>query len=97
MRLRMRLQPDGYWLEHELVRQEWTYQDLARHAGISRMTLYFLRHPGEYGAARKRRSGRVNLPTARAIAVALVGPEGDIDAFLARYFEVERTGSACSA
>ncbi len=89
MRLRIRPQPDGYWLEHELVRREWTYQTLAFHAGISRMTIYFLRHPGEYGAARKRRSGRVNLPTARAIATALVGPQGDVDIFLARYFDVD--------
>ncbi len=51
MRLRVRLQPDGTWLERELLRRAWTYQDLARHAGINRMTLYFVLHPGEYGSA----------------------------------------------
>lgn len=42
MRLRARLQPDGTWLERELLRRAWTYQDLARHTGLNRMTLYFV-------------------------------------------------------
>lgn len=42
MRLRARLQPDGTWLERELLRRAWTYQDLARHAGLNHMTLYFV-------------------------------------------------------
>jgi hypothetical protein len=46
MRLRIRLQPDGTWLKRELLRRAWTYRDLAHHAGLNRMTLYFLLHPG---------------------------------------------------
>ena len=42
MRFRIRRQPDGTWLERELLRRAWTYQGFAHHAGISRMTLYFL-------------------------------------------------------
>lgn len=90
MRFRVRLQPDGTWLERELLRRAWTYQDLATHAGISPMTLYFLLNPGEYGRDRKRRSGTLMPRTARAIAEALVGPSGDSAAMLERYFEVAR-------
>jgi len=90
MRLRIRLQPDGTWLERELLRRAWTYQDLALHAGINRMTLYFLLHPGEYGSRRKVRRGTLMPRTARAIAEALVGKAGDIEGILERYFEVDR-------
>lgn len=89
MRLGIRRQPDGTWLERELLRHAWTYQDLARHAGISRMTLYFLLNPGEYGRERKRRRGTVLPRTARAIAEAIAGPSGDIANTLERYFQVE--------
>jgi hypothetical protein len=88
MRLRARLQPDGTWLERELLRRAWTYQDLARNAGLNRMTLYFVLHPGEYGSRRKVRRGTLLPRTARAIAEALVGAEGDIERILETYFEV---------
>ena len=88
MRFRIRRQPDGTWLERELLRRAWTYQDLARHAGISRMTLYFLLHPGEHGSKRKLRRGTLMPRTARLIVEALVGKEGDIEEALERYFEV---------
>jgi len=90
MRLRARLQPDGTWLERELLRRAWTYQDLARHAGLNRMTLYFVLHPGEYGSRKKVRRGTLLPRTARAIAEALVGKDGDIESTLERYFEVDR-------
>lgn len=89
MRLRIRRQPDGTWLERELLRRAWTYQDLALHAGISRMTLYFLLNPGVYGTRRKLRRGTLMPRTARAIAEALVGPSGDVAVILERYFEVD--------
>ena len=88
MRLRARRQPDGTWLERELLRRAWTYQDLAQHAGINRMTLYFLLTPGEYGSRRKIRRGTMLPRTARAIAEALVGSEGDVAGTLERFFEV---------
>jgi hypothetical protein len=88
MRLRARRQCDGTWLESELLRRAWTYQDLATHAGINRMTIYFLLHPGEYGRERKRRNGTMLPRTARAIAEALVKPEDTIEDILERYFEV---------
>lgn len=90
MRLRARLQADGTWLEQELLRRAWTYQDLARHAGLNRMTLYFVLHPGEYGSRKKVRRGTLLPRTARAIAEALVGKDGDVEATLERYFEVAR-------
>ncbi|NTU81194.1 MAG: hypothetical protein HGA45_17735 [Chloroflexales bacterium] len=90
MRLRARRQPDGTWLERELLRRAWTYQDLARHAGISRMTIYFLLHPGEYGRARKIRGGTVIPRTARAIVGALAAGDEEIAGLLERYFEVDR-------
>jgi len=90
MRLRARLQPDGTWLERELLRRAWTYQDLARHAGLNRMTLYFVLHPGAYGRRKKVRRGTLLPRTARAIAEALVGKDGDIAGTLERYFEVDR-------
>ena len=90
MRLRARRQPDGTWLERELLRRAWTYQDLAQHAGINRMTLYFLLNPGEYGSRRKIRRGTMLPRTARAIAEALVGSEGDVAGTLERFFEVAR-------
>lgn len=90
MRFRIRRQPDGTWLERELLRRAWTYQDLAHHAGISRMTLYFLLHPGEHGSERKLRRGTLMPRTARAIVEALAGPEGDVATILERYFEVDR-------
>lgn len=89
MRLRARRQPDGTWLERELLRRAWTYQDLAKHAGISRMTIYFLLHPGEYGRAKKPRRGTVMPRTARAIIGALAAREADIPGLLERYFEVD--------
>lgn len=89
MRFRVRLQSDGTWLERELLRRAWTYQDLAKHAGINRMTIYFLLHPGEYGTRRKVRRGTLLPRTARAIAEALVGKEGDVEDTLERYFEVD--------
>lgn len=89
MRLRIRRQPDGTWLERELLRRAWTYQDLAQQAGISRMTLYFLLNPGVYGTRRKLRRGTLMPRTARAIAEALVGPTGDVAGILERYFEVD--------
>lgn len=89
MRLRARLQPDGTWLERELFRRAWTYQDLARHAGLNRMTLYFVLHPGEYGSRKKVRRGTLLPRTARAIAEALVGKDGDIESVLERYFEID--------
>ncbi len=88
MRFRIRRQPDGSWLERELLRHAWTYQDLATHAGISRMTLYFLLNPGVYGTRRKLRRGTLMPRTARAIVEALVEPHGDNAAMLERYFEV---------
>lgn len=90
MRLRARLQPDGTWLERELLRRAWTYQDLARHAGLNRMTLYFVLHPGVYGSRKKVRRGSLLPRTARAIVEALVGKDGDIEGMLERYFEVDR-------
>lgn len=90
MRLKARIQDDGTWLEEELLRRAWTYNDLAAHAGISRMTLYFLRRPGEYGRNRQRRQGTVMPKTARAIVQALVGADGNIEVAMARYFEVLR-------
>lgn len=89
MRLRARRQPDGTWLERELLRRAWTYQDLARHAGLNRMTLYFILHPGEYGSRRKVRRGTLLPRTARAIAETLAGKDGDIESFLERYFEID--------
>lgn len=89
MRFRIRRQPDGTWLERELLRRAWTYQDLARNSGISRMTLYFLLNPGEYGRDRKARRGTIMPRTARAIAEALAGPGGDVATMLERYFEVD--------
>lgn len=89
MRLRARRQPDGSWLERELLRRAWTYQDLAKHAGINRMTIYFLLNPGEYGSAKKLRRGTVMPRTAGAIAEALVRPGESAEAFLERYFEPE--------
>jgi hypothetical protein len=53
------------------------------------MTLYFLLHPGEYGSERKLRRGTLMPRTARAIAAALVGPNGDVAGTLERYFEVD--------
>lgn len=95
MRLRARLQPDGTWLERELLRRAWTYQDLARHAGLNRMTLYFVLHPGEYGSRKKVRRGTLLPRTARAIAEALVGKDGDVEAILERYFDIDhRTAGA---
>lgn len=88
MRLRPRRQPDGTWLEHELLRRAWTYHDLAQHAGISRMTIYFLLHPGRYGRAKKVRGGTVMPRTARAIVGALARGEKEIATLLERYFEV---------
>ncbi len=93
MRLRARLQPDGTWLERELLRRAWTYQDLARHAGINRMTIFFLLHPGEYGSRRKVRRGTMLPRTARAIAEALVGKDGDVAGILEQYFEVDAPNS----
>lgn len=93
MRLRIRRQPDGTWLERELLRRAWTYQDLAQHAGISRMTLYFLLNPGVYGTRRKLRRGTLMPRTARAIAEALAGPHGDVAGILERYFEVDSSSS----
>ncbi len=90
MRFRVRLQPDGTWLERELLRRAWTYQDLAQHAGINRMTIYFLLHPGTYGSRRKIRHGTIMPRTARAIAEALVGTDGAVADMLERYFEVDR-------
>jgi hypothetical protein len=75
-------------LERELLRRAWTYQNLATHAGINRMTIYFLLNPGHYGRNRKRRSGTVLPRTAYAIAQALVGPEDTIEDVIERYFEV---------
>lgn len=97
MRLRIRRQPDGTWLERELLRRAWTYQDLAQHAGISRMTIYFLLNPGVYGSRRKVRGGTVMPRTARAIAEALTGPQGDMAAILERYFEVDRDADSLPA
>ncbi|MEI7768653.1 MAG: hypothetical protein WCI67_01630 [Chloroflexales bacterium] len=91
MRIRARLQPDGTWLERELLRRAWTYQDLAKYAGINRMTIYFLLHPGAYGSRRKMRRGTILPRTARAIAEALVGKDGAVEDTLERYFEVDRT------
>lgn len=93
MRLRARLQPDGTWLERELLRRAWTYQDLARHAGISRMTIYFLLHPGEYGRTKKARRGTVMPRTARAIVGALARGEEEIAGLLERYFELDLSKS----
>jgi DNA-binding XRE family transcriptional regulator len=88
MRLRARHQHDGTWLESELLRRAWTYQDLAKHAGVNRMTIYFLLHPGEYGRERKRRNGTVLPCTAWAISEALVRPEDTIEDIFERCFEV---------
>jgi hypothetical protein len=96
MRLRIRRQPDGTWIERELLRHGWTYQDLARNAGISRMTLYFLLNPGEYGRKRKTRRGTIMPRTARAIAEALAGPGGEVAAMLERYFELDRDADTVS-
>jgi len=54
------------------------------------MTLYFVLHPGEYGSRKKVRRGTLLPRTARAIAEALVGKDGDIESTLERYFEVDR-------
>jgi hypothetical protein len=89
MRLRIRRQPDGTWLERELLRRAWTYQDLAAQAGISRMTIYFLLNPGIYGSRKKVRGGTVLPRTARSIAEALASSPADVPALLERYFEVE--------
>ena len=75
-------------IEVALLQRGWTHQDLATHAGISRMTLYFLLHPGEYGHAKQRRRGAVLPRTAQAIVRALVGPQGDATAALSQFFEV---------
>jgi AraC-like DNA-binding protein len=96
MRLRIRRQPDGTWLERELLRRAWTYQDLAEHAGISRMTLYFLLNPGVYGTRRKLRRGTLMPRTARAIAEALAGPDGNIADIMERYFEVDHDADTLS-
>lgn len=88
MRLRARRQPDGTWIEQELLRRAWTYHDLAQHAGISRMTIYFLLHPGTYGRAKTLRRGTVLPRTARAIAMALAQHEADVPQVLEQYFEV---------
>lgn len=90
MRLRARRQPDGTWLELELLRRAWTYQDLARQAGVSRMTIYFLLHPGAYGRTKKVRGGTVMPRTARAIVSALATDEVELVGLLERYFEVDR-------
>ena len=90
MRFRIRRQPDGTWLERELLRRAWTYQDLAQHAGISRMTIYFLLNPGVYGTRRKLRRGTLLPRTARAITEALAEPGGNVASMLERYFEVDR-------
>lgn len=89
MRFCIRRQPDGTWIERELLRRAWTYQDLAARAGISRMTLYFLLNPGVYGTRQKRRRGTVMPRTARAIVEALVGKDGDVENTLERYFEID--------
>ena len=73
MRFRIRRRPDGTWLEHELLRRAWSYQDLAAHAGISRM----------------RRGGTLLPRTARAIAQAIAGADGDVSTTLEQYFEVD--------
>jgi hypothetical protein len=91
MRFRARRQPDGTWLERELLRRAWTYQDLAHHAGISRMTIYFLLNPGTYGRDKKPRRGTVMPRTARAIAEALAAQSGDVGRLLEQYFEVDHS------
>lgn len=91
MRLRIRRQPDGTWLEQELLRRAWTYHDLARNARLHRMTLFFMLNPGQYGSKRKARRGTLLPRTARAIAEALVGKDGDVEGMLERYFEVARS------
>lgn len=58
MRFRIRRQPDGTWIERELLRKAWTYQDLARHAGISQMTIYFLLNPASTAPARSSAAAR---------------------------------------
>jgi hypothetical protein len=97
MRLRARLQPDGTWLERELLRRAWTYHDLARQAGLNRMTLYFVLHPGEYGSRKKVRRGSLLPRTARAIAEAIVGSDGNVEGFLEQYFDVDRRASRASS
>lgn len=55
-----------------------------------RITLYFILHPGTYSSQKTVRRDPLRPATARAIAEALAGKDGDVAALLERYFEADR-------
>ncbi len=68
-----------------MFQSDWTYQDLAVHAGMSCITMDCLLHGGQYGRANQRWWSTVRPRTASAIIFVIVGPDRDMVTALTRF------------